>query len=99
VAVKVTAWPKTDGVTEVTAVAVATATYVKRSAATTGDVPERVVTVMSTGPTGSAGALAVICVAESTVKLVAASAPNLTAMTLVKFVPVILTAVPPVAGP
>src|SRR6516162_2282171 len=57
------------------------ATYVNRSAATTGDVPEGVVTVMSTAPPAWAGAVAVICVAESTVKLLAATAPNLTAVT------------------
>ena len=53
----------------------------------------------STGPAGWAGAVAVICVAEFTVNRVAASAPKLTLVTLVKAVPVMITAVPPVAGP
>ncbi len=40
-----------------------------------------------------------ICVAELTVKLAAAVAPNLTAVAPVKLVPVMTTLVPPVSGP
>jgi hypothetical protein len=46
-----------------------------------------------------AGDVAVICVAELTVKLVAAAAPKVTPVATVKPVPVIVTVVPPVAGP
>ncbi len=55
-------------------------------------------TVTSTGPPTPAGAVAVIewrCDRE----LVAAVAPNLTAVAPVKLVPVIVTLVPPAAGP
>ena len=40
-----------------------------------------------------------ICVAELTVKLVAAALPKLTAVAPVKLVPVMVTDVPPAAGP
>ena len=40
-----------------------------------------------------------ICVAELTVKPVAAAVPNLTAVAPVRFVPVMVTLVPPVVGP
>ena len=40
-----------------------------------------------------------IWVAEITVKLVAAVAPNLTAVAPFRFVPVMVTCVPPAAGP
>jgi hypothetical protein len=43
--------------------------------------------------------VAVICVAEFTVKLAAAVPPNATAVAPVKFVPVITTDVPPANGP
>ncbi len=46
-----------------------------------------------------AGDVAVIDVAELTVKPVALVAPNLTAVAPVKLVPVIVTVVPPPAGP
>ena len=46
-----------------------------------------------------AGEVAVIDVAELTVKPVAAVAPNLTAVAPVKPVPVIVTLVPPAVGP
>ena len=52
-----------------------------------------------TGPAASAGATAVICMAELTVKLVAATAPNWTAVAPVRLTPVIVTVVPPVVGP
>ena len=45
------------------------------------------------------GMTAVIEVAELTVKLVAAVLPNFTAVAPVKLVPVMVTLVPPVAGP
>ena len=57
-----------------------------------------VTTVISTVPL-PAGAVAVICVALFTVKPLAVLAPNFTAVAPVKFVPVITTEVPPVAGP
>jgi hypothetical protein len=67
-----------------------------------GLVPAVVVTVtmglaLVSGVNG--GEVAVIDVAELTVKLVAFVAPNLTSVTLVKLVPLIVTAVPPVGGP
>ena len=46
-----------------------------------------------------AGLVAVICVAELTVKLLAAAVPKSTAVASVKPVPVIVTDVPPVEGP
>ena len=55
-------------------------------------------TVTSTTPV-PAGLVAVICVAELTVKLVAATVPKSTAVAPVKSVPVIVTVVPPAAGP
>ena len=60
--------------------------------------PPAVVTVTSTVP-APAGEVAVIEVALFTVTLVAAVAPNFTVAALVKFVPVMLTAVPPAVGP
>ena len=60
--------------------------------------PPAVVTRTSTVPL-PAGEVAVIDVAELTVKLVAAVAPNVTAVAPVKPVPVIVTEVPPAAGP
>ena len=62
-------------------------------------VPPVVVTVMSTVPAEPAGAVAVIEVALLTAKLVALVAPNLTALAPVRFVPVIVTVVPPEVGP
>ena len=50
-------------------------------------------------PAAPAGEVAVICVALSIVKPVALVAPNLTAVTLVKLVPVMVTEVPPAVGP
>ena len=60
--------------------------------------PPAVVTVTSTVPV-PAGDVAVIEVAELTVKLVALVAPNFTAVAPVNPVPVIVTDVPPVVGP
>ncbi|CAM3245069.1 hypothetical protein JANLI_04620 [Janthinobacterium lividum] len=61
-------------------------------------VPPVVVTRTSTVPV-PLGAVAVICVALLTVKPLAAVAPNVTAVVLLKPVPVMMTLVPPVAGP
>ena len=68
------------------------------SAAEVPDVPPAVVTLTSTVPV-PAGEVAVIDVAELTVKLVAAVAPNVTNVAPVKPVPVMVTVVPPAAGP
>ena len=61
-------------------------------------VPPTVVTVTCTVPV-PAGATAVICVAESTVNEVAAVPPNFTAVAPVKLLPVMVTGMPPAAGP
>jgi hypothetical protein len=84
------------GATEVT---VGGATKVNWSAALVADVPPSVVTVTSTGPAAWAGDIAVICVAESTVKDAAAAVPKSTAVAPVRSVPVIVTEVPPAIGP
>jgi hypothetical protein len=68
------------------------------SAADVALVPPGVVTVTSTVP-APAGEVAVICVALLNVNVVAAVAPNFTAVAPVKFVPVMVTTVPPAAGP
>ena len=62
------------------------------------DVPPGVVTVISTVP-APGGDVAVIDVAELTVKLVALAAPNFTALALENPVPVMVTDVPPVVAP
>jgi hypothetical protein len=61
-------------------------------------VPPGVVTVTSTVPV-PAGEIAVILVAESTVKLEALLIPNITVVAPVNPVPVTVTVVPPAAGP
>jgi len=71
---------------------------VNRSAAEVAEVPKAVVTVTSTVPVPT-GDVAVIEVAELTVKLVALLAPNFTAVAPEKFVPAIVTDVPPDVGP
>ena len=68
------------------------------SAAEMADVSPAVVTVISVTPTVPAGAVAVICVADSAV-MVAVLDPNRTVDPLVKPVPVMITEVPPPAGP
>jgi len=68
---------------------------VKSSAALVALVPPGVVTVTLTVPALSAGEVAVIEVDELTVKPVAAVLPKSTAVAPVKFVPVIVTLVPP----
>src|SRR5215510_5852394 len=57
------------------------------------------VTVTVTAPAACAGVVAVICVPLTTTTLVAAVPPNVTVAPETKFVPVIVTLVPPVAGP
>src|SRR5207244_3957629 len=75
-------------------------TYVKRSAALVALVPLGVVTVTSTVLPGvPAGAVAVIWVAVLPVRLVAGLLANLTAVAPARLVPVIVTVVPPGAGP
>src|SRR5437879_2032054 len=63
-----------------------------------GLAPPAVVTVTSTVPV-PAGDVAVIELAEFTLKLAALAEPNLTLETSLKLVPVIVTAVPPAEGP
>ncbi len=71
----------------------------KWSALDVVEVPPGVVTVTSTMPALPAGEVAVICVAPFTVKLVAAVPPKDTAVAPLSAVPVIVTLVPPAAGP
>jgi hypothetical protein len=61
-------------------------------------VPDGLVTVMSTVPLPD-GAVAVIWVSLSSVKLLAAVDPNLTAVAPLNALPVIVTVVPPAVGP
>ncbi len=61
------------------------------------EVPPAVTTVTSTVPV-PAGLVATICVAVSPM-IVAATLPNSTAVAPDRFVPVIVTDVPPAAGP
>ena len=57
------------------------------------------VTVTVTAPAACAGVVAVIDVLLTTTTLVAAVPPNVTVAPEAKFVPVIVTAVPPPTGP
>jgi hypothetical protein len=57
------------------------------------------VTVTVTVPALPAGVVAVIWVALTTATLVAAAAPNVTVAPVAKFVPVIVTAIPPAVEP
>ena len=57
------------------------------------------VTATVTPPALPAGVVAVIWVALTTTTLVAAAVPKLTVAPLAKFVPVMVTIVPPAAGP
>src|SRR5690348_1891806 len=72
--------------------------YVNLSAALTALVPPEAVTVTSTVP-DPAGVVAVISLALLTVKVLAAVEPNFTALTATKLVPMMVTDVPPPAGP
>jgi hypothetical protein len=71
--------------------------YVNLSFAEVGDVPPAVVTVTSTDPV-PAGLVAVTDVSVSAVTD-AGVLPNFTAVALPRFVPVMVTEVPPAAGP
>ena len=73
------------------------ARYVNWSLDEVADVPSAVVTVTSTVPV-PAGLVATICVAVS-LPIVAATPPNFTAVADARPVPVIVTVVPPAAGP
>jgi hypothetical protein len=57
------------------------------------------VTVTVTAPALPAGVVAVILVLLTTVTFVAAALPNVTVAPVAKFVPVMVTAVPPAGGP
>ena len=100
VPVIVTLVPPANGpADELTAVTVGTASYVNWSALLVKLVTPDCVTVTSTTPADSAGAVAVIEIALFTVTPVAAVLPNLTVAPLTNPVPVIVTLVPPVVGP
>jgi len=57
------------------------------------------VTVTAAAPTVPAGVVAVMVVLFTTTTFVAAAAPNVTVAPVTKFVPVIVTAVPPPVDP
>ena len=61
--------------------------------------PLGVVTVTPTAPAAWAGVTAVIVVSLTTVKLAAAVVPNVTAVAPVRWLPVMVTDVPPAEGP
>ena len=61
--------------------------------------PPAFVTVTVTAPAVPAGVVAVIVVLFTTVTPVAAALPNITVAPVAKFVPVIVTAVPPATAP
>jgi len=61
--------------------------------------PPEFVTVTVTAPALPAGVVAVIVVPLTTTTFVAELFPNFTVAPAAKFVPVIVTAVPPVVGP
>jgi hypothetical protein len=58
-----------------------------------------IVTATVTTPAFPAGVVAVICVPLTTTTFVAAADPNVTVAPAIKFVPVIVTAVPPAVDP
>ena len=62
-------------------------------------VPLGVVTIRSTVLTVSAGLIAFSCVSDTKVKPAAGVGPNVTAVAPVKLIPLIVTEVPPAAGP
>jgi hypothetical protein len=62
-------------------------------------VPPGVVITMVTNPNAWAGAVAVICVSLTTVRAVAAVPPRVTPVVPIRFVPVIVTLLPPAIGP
>ncbi len=61
--------------------------------------PPPVVTIMPTAPALRAGVIQVIVVLFTTLREVAAVIPNVTEVAPVKFVPVIVTVVPPAIPP
>ena len=61
--------------------------------------PPELVTVTVTAPAVPAGVVAVMVVLLTTVTLVADALPKVTVAPAVKFVPVMVTAVPPATGP
>jgi hypothetical protein len=75
------------------------AEYVKWSLDDTADVPVGVVTTTSTVPAAIGGDTAVIAVDEFTTNDAASTPPNVTAVALVKLVPLIVTEVPPALEP
>ena len=81
-----------------TLVTVGAEMYVYSSAAEVALVPPGVLTVTCTVPE-PAGEVAVTLVADSALTPVALVEPNLTSLAPVRFVPVIVTVVPPAAGP
>jgi hypothetical protein len=98
-AVNITDCPKLDGFfDDDSAAVVVTSPFANRSAEVLALVPPEFVTVTSTVPL-PAGEVAVIDVALLTVKEVAAVPPNFTAVAPVNKVPVMVTGVPPAAGP
>ena len=82
-----------------TALTVGSATNLKWSAGEVAEVPPAVVTVTSTVPAAWAGEVVVILLLESTVKEAAAVVPKCTAVAPVRWVPVIVTRMPPTVGP
>ena len=85
-----------DGLTPLTA---GGGTNVNLSAELVALVPPGVVTLTSCAPAVPAGETAMICVGEIGVTTAALDPPNLTALGLARFVPVIVTTVPPSVGP
>jgi hypothetical protein len=69
------------------------------SAEEVAEMPPGVVTVMSTVPAVPAGLVALIWLAELTVKLEAALLPKSTAVAPLRLVPVMVTTVPPMLVP
>jgi hypothetical protein len=82
-----------------TAVTVGTGSKLNSSAELVAEVPPPVVTVMFTVPADSDGEVATILTDESTVYVEAALEPKSTAVAPVRFVPLIVTDVPPAIGP
>jgi hypothetical protein len=74
-------------------------TEVNWSVATGALVPLEVVTVTSCAPAASAGEVAVILVEDDTLKFDAGTVPKRTLVAPVKFVPLMVTDVPPAVGP
>ena len=89
--------PATGPLVGLNAVTVGAATYVNET--TFVEAPPGVVTVTVAAPATPAGAVAVTDVADTTTTFVAAFAPNFTPVAPVRFVPVIVTDVPPATGP